>query len=107
VYRKDVLGPLLFLIYIDLPGSIRPNSLPTLFADDTNIICTHCDPHLFSVEESAMRLIKWFKANLLTLNLKKTKFVQFATKPNQGFVELTLIIITLEILEAQVFWDSF
>ena len=65
------------------------NSLPTLFADDTNIICKHYNPHSFkeSVEETLMKLSKWFQANLLTLNLNKTKFVQFLTKSNQSAVD--------------------
>ena len=34
-----------------------------------------------------MKLSKWFQANLLTLNLNKTKFVQFLTKANQSALD--------------------
>jgi hypothetical protein len=40
---------LFILIYInDLPGMINLISSPTLFADDTNIICVHHNPNSFN-----------------------------------------------------------
>jgi hypothetical protein len=82
-----VLSPLFFLIYINaLPGTISQISSPTLFADDTNIICVHHNPNTFKekIVEIFLKISKWFQANSLIINLNKTEFIQFSTKINLG-----------------------
>jgi hypothetical protein len=78
-----VLGPLFFLIYInDLPGTINHISLPTLFTDDTDKICTQSNYNKFKeeIETILQSTNKWFLTNSLNLNFEKTNFVLFSAK---------------------------
>ena len=54
-----------------------------LFADDTNVFMSHKDPNYLSamLNSEMDKLSIWFKANKLSLNLKKTKFM--VCKPRQ------------------------
>jgi hypothetical protein len=82
VPQGSILGPLLFLLYNnDFPQITNSNSKIVLFADDTSIIVTN--PNQLDFKNDINKVFnyinKWFKANLLSLNIDKTYFMQFST----------------------------
>ena len=83
VPQGSVLGPLLFLLYInDLPSTIV-NSI-RLYADDTSIIFTH-HPHYdatVEINEDLGRLHQWAETWLVQLHPNKTKCLFISTAHN-------------------------
>ena len=84
VPQGSVLGQLLFILYInDLPSCLS-NSKCILFADDTTIYChSHSTNDLFNKIQKYLDIVDdWFKANKLSLNVNKTKFMIFPNTTN-------------------------
>ena len=83
VPQGSILGPLLFLIFInDLPEAT--NFFIRLFADDT-FLCAQNDNLKLLENEVNFELKKvfiWLASNKLTLNIKKSKFMFFSNKRN-------------------------
>jgi hypothetical protein len=92
VPQGSILGRLLFLIYInDLPPRINFLAKPTLFADDTSVAISNGNFRDFSATTNLVlsRMIEWFAANKLILNLEKTNIIKFVTK-NMPHCALTI-----------------
>ena len=76
VPQGSILGPLLYLIYVnDIPNSTDGNLLS--FADDTSLYMSDPDlHHLFRKSNiEIQKLFNWFCANRLSLNPTKTKYM--------------------------------
>ena len=79
VPQGSILGPFLFLIYInDIVKSTNYFSV-RLFADDTSLTATGKDSDvlLHGINSKLPAIYEWLCSNTLTLNLSKTKHLVF------------------------------
>ena len=75
-----ILDPLLFLLYIDDFYNVSNSALDFIFfAEDTNIFFSRNDPNKLMefVNDELKKLLSWFQANKLFINIKKIKFYSF------------------------------
>ncbi len=75
----SILGPLLFLLYVnDLPR-VQSDTKFILYADDTTVLIP-CDNSMCSlkyIQDCVNTIVDWFAVNMLALNVKKTNAMLF------------------------------
>ena len=99
VPQGSILGPLLFLIFVnDFPQSTLLD--PIMFADDTNLFYSNKNIiSLFEVVNKELVNIVWFQANKLSLNANKTKYVFFHKPRKKKNIPLNLPILKINQIE--------
>lgn len=82
-----ILGPLLFIIFInDLP-KISTFFSTRLYADDTSLTASGCDLDslLCEINNHLPAVYDWLCSNKLTLNLTKTKYIIFMPRQKESY----------------------
>ena len=98
VPQGSILGPKLFILYINDLANISDILQLILFADDTNAFCAGKDvidlTHKITDELSIMK--EWFDINKLSLNVSKTKYMVFTNCKINCEIKISINDISIE-----------
>ena len=86
VPQGSILGPKLFILYINDMCNVTQIFEYILFADDTNLYCSNENVEVLNerVNEGLTKLKKWFAINKLSLNVEKTNYIKFSPGKNSN-----------------------
>ena len=92
VPQGSILGPLLFIIYVNDLSDVSKILEPIMLADDANLFFTHKNiKELFQTVNSELdKVFQWFNANKLSLNKDKTKYTFFHKAREKDNIPLKL-----------------
>ena len=94
VPQGSVLGPLLFLIYVNDLAQVSNDLYTLMFADDTNMFITGANlmevTNKLNVELE--KVVYWLKINKLSLNVQKTHYMIFHPKGKKPIHDISVCL---------------
>jgi hypothetical protein len=87
VPQGSILGPFLFILYINDIEHMQSMAKITLYADDTTIICKNPDFQKLEIEANQIvnSVVQYFNENRLKVNTKKSNFLLFNKRKTRPF----------------------
>ena len=94
VPQGSILGPLLFLLYINDLANVSEKIFSLLFADDSNLFLSGKNPDqlIQQMNIEVSKIIDWLNINKLSLNVKKTHFIIFRRPKIKPIVNTNLVV---------------